>query len=132
MPARANLYAILIACGSILTGCGDNKPTENEAFQIAKKEISMALCGDKTASCFISEGGNANVSDKKTDGTYGVSATFSSIKGKDIPIKYNEGAVFLDIDAKTNAVYIKSIDVWSSDGKQKISLCGRDYKFCSK
>lgn len=115
-----------------VTACGDKKPTEDEAFLLAKKEMSMALCGDKSADCFFVEGGNARVSDKKSDGTYSASATFSSMNGKGHDIEYSTGTVFFDIDAKTNDVYVKSIEAWSQDGSRSVKLCGREYKFCRK
>lgn len=122
----------VIACCVVLAGCGDKKPTEDEAFQMGKKEISMALCGDKSASCFLVEGGSAKISEKKTDGTYGASVTFTTLKGKDSVLKYQAGSTFFDIDAKTNEVYVRSIDAWSKNGSSSIALCGRNYKFCSK
>lgn len=131
MKVKAPFTPVLV-CIIALAGCGDKKPTENEAFQLAKKEISVALCGDKNASCFIVEGGSAKVSDKKSDGTYGVSATFESIKGKDNPLPYSEGVVYFDIDAKTEEVYIKSIEAWSADGKHSVVTCGHNYKLCRK
>lgn len=123
---------VTILCCLLLTACGDKKPTEDEVFQLAKNEISMALCGDKSASCFIVQGGNAKISDKKTDGTYSASATFRSITGKTSPLNYSSGTASFDIDAKTGDVYIKTIDAWSEDGKKTITLCGRDYQFCKK
>ena len=73
---------IVTIAGVSLAGCGKPAPTEDEAFQFAKKEMSMALCGDKSASCFSVEGGRAKVSERKNDNTYNASATFGAIKGK--------------------------------------------------
>lgn len=114
-----------------LAGCSDPQPTRDEAFQLGKKELSMALCGDKSASCFIVQGGSARVSEKKNDNTYGASAAFKNISGKVKPLEYQEGIVFFDIDAKSKAVYVKSIEAWSTDGTKSIKLCGHNYKFCS-
>ncbi len=115
-----------------LAGCGKPPPTEDEAFQLAKKEMSMALCGDKNASCFSVEGGSAKVSERKSDNTYNASTTFRAIKGSGKSLDYSRGLVTFQIDAETNAVYVQSIEAWSEDGKKSISLCGRDYKFCAK
>lgn len=131
MNANATVTSLFLF-SFLLTGCGDEKPTKNDAFQLAKKEMSVALCGDKSASCFIVEGGSAKVSDKRNDGTYRVSANFKSIKGKNSPIEYEEGVVLFDIDAKTQQIYIKSIEAWSRDGKHSIVTCGHDYKLCKK
>lgn len=108
--------------GLSLVGCGKPAPTEDEAFQLAKKEMSMALCGDKSASCFSVEGGSAKVSEKKNDNTYNASATFQSLKGKDKKLDYSGGVVFFEIDAETREVYVKSISAWSDDGKKSIEL----------
>ncbi|BBK16978.1 hypothetical protein SL180013_14780 [Salmonella enterica subsp. enterica serovar Senftenberg] len=90
----------------------------------------MALCGDKSASCFIVQGGSSKVSERKNDNTYGASATFRNIVGKEKPLDYQEGIVFFDIDAKNKAVYVKSIEAWSTNGSKSIRLCGHNYKFC--
>ncbi|MDU3899253.1 MAG: hypothetical protein E7G69_22620 [Enterobacter sp.] len=113
-----------------LAGCGKPPPTEDEAFQLAKKEMSMALCGDKSASCFSVEGGSAKVSERKSDNTYNASATFRSIKGNGKSLDYSGGVVSFQIDAETSAVYVQTIEGWSEDGNKTIALCGRDYKFC--
>ncbi|EMG7934192.1 hypothetical protein V5M84_002265 [Enterobacter hormaechei] len=123
---------IVTMAGLSLVGCGKPAPTEDEAFQFAKKEMSMALCGDKSASCFSVEGGSAKVSERKIDNTYNASATFRSIKGEGKSLDYNGGLVSFQIDAEKNAVYVQSIEAWSEDGKKSIALCGRDYKFCSR
>lgn len=125
------LIMITIA-GLSLAGCGKPAPTEDEAFQLAKKEMSMALCGDKSASCFFVEGGSAKVSERKNENTYNASATFNSIRGNGKNLDYNGGLVSFQIDAETDAVYVQSIEAWSEDGKKSIALCGRDYKFCTK
>ncbi|RFS80919.1 hypothetical protein D0U00_04435 [Leclercia adecarboxylata] len=121
---------IVTIAGLSLIGCGKPAPTEDEAFQLAKKEMSMALCGDKSASCFSVEGGSAKVSERKNDNTYNASATFKTIKGKGKRLDYNGGLVSFQIDADTHAVYVQSIEAWSEDGNKTIALCGRDYKFC--
>ncbi len=123
---------IITIAGLSLAGCGKPTPTQDEAFQLAKKEMSMALCGDKSANCFFVEGGSAKVSERKNDNTYNASATFRAIKGNGKNLDYNGGLVSFQIDAETNAVYVQSIEAWSEDGKKSIALCGRDYKFCTK
>lgn len=123
---------IVTIAGLLLAGCNKPAPTEDEAFQLAKKEMSMALCGDKTASCFFVEGGRAKVSERNSDNTYNASATFKTIKGNGKSLDYSGGLVSFQIDAQTNAVYVHSIEAWSEDGKKSIALCGRDYKFCTK
>ena len=122
----------IVAAGFSLVGCGKPAPTQDEVFQLAKQEMSMALCGDKSASCFIAEGGSSKVSERKNDNTYNASATFQSLKGKDKTLDYSGGVVHFEIDAETRAVHVKSISAWSDDGKKSIELCGRDYKFCKK
>ncbi|EBZ7456409.1 hypothetical protein G5Y54_001826 [Salmonella enterica] len=121
---------ILLASMLTLTGCYDTPPTKDEAFQLGKRELSMALCGDKSASCFIVQGGSSKVSERKNDNTYGASTTFRNIVGKEKPLDYQEGIVFFDIDAKNKAVYVKSIEAWSTNGSKSIRLCGHNYKFC--
>lgn len=123
---------IMAIAGLSLTGCGKPAPTRDEAFQMAKQEMSMALCGDRSASCFIAEGGSSKVSEKKNDNTYNASATFNSLKGKGKDLDYSGGVVFFEIDDETRAVYVKSISAWSEDGKKSIELCGSNYKFCTK
>ncbi len=118
-----------------LTGCYKSAPTEQEAIDTAKKEVFMAICGDKNKSCVDVSGGKAHIGERKNDNTNQVTVTFKNIRARsDASEKVNvdAGIVVYDFDATTGETYIKEISLWSEDGNHSIELCGHDYKFCRK
>lgn len=118
-----------------LTGCYKSAPSDQEAIDIAKKEVSRAICGDKAVSCVDVSGGKAHISERRSDDTNQVTVTFKSIKAKSNAsenINVDAGMVVYDFDAKTGDTYIKELSLWSEDGNHSIELCGHDYKFCRK
>ncbi|MGG7716501.1 hypothetical protein PGN42_10575 [Klebsiella aerogenes] len=129
---RISVVALL---SLILTGCYKSAPSEQEAIDIAKKEVSMAICGDKAASCIDVSGGKAHIGERKNDNTNQVTVTFKNIKAKrdaSVKVNVNAGMVVYDFDAKTGDTYIKELSLWSEDGEHSIELCGHNYKFCRK
>ncbi|HCQ6671024.1 hypothetical protein ACHEUO_22435 [Klebsiella oxytoca] len=120
-----------------LTGCYKSAPSEQEAIDTAKKEVLMAVCGDKTNSCVDVSGGKAHIADRRNDNTNQVTVTFKTIKAngdaqESRAVNVDAGMVVYDFDAKTGEAYIKQLSLWSDDGKHSIELCGHDYKFCRK
>lgn len=118
-----------------LTGCYKSAPSDQEAIEIAKKEVSMAICGDKTVRCVDISGGKAHISDRRSDNTNQVTVTFKNIitkSGEAGNINVDAGMVVYDFDAKTGDTYIKELSLWSEDGNHSIELCGHDYTFCRK
>lgn len=73
---RISVVALL---SLILTGCYKSAPSDQEAIDIAKKEVSMAVCGDKAASCIDVSGGKAHIGERKNDNTNQVTVTFKNI-----------------------------------------------------
>ena len=118
-----------------LTGCYKSAPSDQEAIDIAKKELSMAICGDKAVSCVDVSGGKVHISERRSDDTNQVTVTFKNVKAKSggsENINVDAGMVGYDFDAKTGDTYIKELSLWSEDGNHSIELCGHDYKFCRK
>lgn len=123
-----------------LTGCYEPAPTKDKAIEIAKEEVSMALCGDRSISCIYAEGGIAHIGERRDDMTMPITVTFKNIKAKSLKngsvtsgkAQVDGGMVAYDFDAKSGNTYIKEIALWSEDGKRTIDLCGHDYKFCRK
>ncbi|EMJ5171277.1 hypothetical protein RLO55_001582 [Klebsiella aerogenes] len=118
-----------------LTGCYKSAPTEQEAIDTAKKEVLMAVCGDKNNSCVDVSGGKAHIGERKNYNTNQVTVTFKNIKAKrdtSVKVNVNAGMVVYDFDAKTGDTYIKELSLWSEDGDHSIELCGHNYKFCRK
>lgn len=72
--------AWLIASAISLTGCYEKTPSAPEAVKLAKQEVSMALCGDKSASCIATANGKANISERLNDNTNKIVVTFETIK----------------------------------------------------
>ncbi|WKM72841.1 hypothetical protein Q2T70_03565 [Klebsiella oxytoca] len=122
-----------------LTGCYKTAPSEQEAIDIAKKEVSMAVCGDRSVSCVDISGGKVNIGPRRDDHTNQIIVTFKSIKTngelneqESAVGKVDAGMVKYDFDATNGKTYIKDISLWSEDGKHSIELCGHDYKFCKE
>lgn len=129
---RSLTFLAVISCSFILAGCGDEKPSQEEALQLGKQEMSMALCGDKSASCFTTQGEKVKISEKKNNDTYNASVTFQRLKSNGNDLAYDQGVAFFEIDAKSKESYVKSIEAWSEDGQHSVKLCGHNYKFCRK
>ncbi|ELS1887057.1 hypothetical protein [Raoultella sp. C349492] len=127
--------AVIALISMALTGCYKSAPSDQEAIDIAKKEVSMAICGDKSISCVDFRGAKAHISERRSDDTNQVTVTFKSItakSGASENINVDAGMVVYDFDAKTGDTYIKELSLWSEDGNHSIELCGHDYKFCRK
>ncbi|HHT0320925.1 TPA: hypothetical protein ACTW78_003122 [Raoultella planticola] len=118
-----------------LTGCYKSAPSDQEAIDIAKKEVSMAICGDKSVSCVDFSEAKAHISERRSDDTNQVTVTFKNItakSGASENINVDAGMVVYDFDAKTGDTYIKELSLWSEDGNHSIELCGHNYTFCRK
>lgn len=129
------LYPLLLILG--LSGCYESTPSETMAIDIARKEVSIALCGDKKVNCFESYGEIAKIGPRRNDKTNQIIVTFRTIKPKSLHDGeeghlggVEAGIVKYDFDAKNGKTYIKDISLWSNDGKHSVELCGHDYKFC--
>jgi hypothetical protein len=127
----------LLALSLILSGCYEKTPNDTEAIDIAKQEISMALCGDRLSACVIEANAVAHVGARRNDHTNKITVSFNSIKAnpetKNVNGRFTGGGlVSYDFDAKNGKTYVKEISLWSADGSQSIELCGHDYTFCSK
>lgn len=127
----------MVLLGAIaLTGCYEKTPTKDQAIEAAKKEISMALCGNRSEACIEQSVGNAHISERLNDHTNKITVTFKSIKQKsDSPSKdvaISGGIVSYIFDAKDGKNLIKEISLWSEDSHHSIELCGHDYTFCKK
>lgn len=131
--------AWLIASAISLTGCYEKTPSAPEAVELAKQEVSMALCGDKSASCIATANGKANIGERLNDNTNKIVVTFETIKANTPKLNQHStvdfiggGIVAYDFDAKSGKTHVKEISLWSDDGSHSISLCGHHYTFCKK
>ena len=125
---------VMLLAGMLLSGCYEKTPSKDKAVEIAKQEISMALCGDRTGGCIVDSVGTAHISDRFEDHTNKIVVNFSGIiQRADAPHilqKISGGEVSYIFDAKDGKSYIKEISLWSLDGTHSIELCGHDYMFC--
>lgn len=127
----------LLALSLILSGCYEKTPNDAEAIDIAKQEISMALCGSRLSACVIEANAAAHIGARRNDDTNKITVSFNSIKANAEAESGNEefiggGLVSYDFDAKSGKTYVKEISLWSNDGSKTIELCGHDYTFCRK
>lgn len=130
---------MLVACLIGLAGCYQSTPDKSGAADIAKQEVSMALCGDRAAGCISMAVGEAHVGERLNDHTNKITVSFSKIiatplanKGKKTKKFIGGGVVSYVFDAKNGDAYVKEISLWSEDGAQLIDLCGHNYTFCTK
>jgi len=130
---------LMMVSAFALAGCYDKTPNESESVEIAKQEVSMALCGDRMAACITEDAGQAHIGERLDDHTNKITVTFTNIRAKyesdgaKVPTDFSGGGlVVFEFDAKNGKTYVKEISVWSDDGSQSISLCGHDYTFCRK
>lgn len=122
-----------------LTGCYKQTPSEDEAIEIGRQEISMALCGNRDARCVDSGYGKAHISERRNDNTNQITVTFNNVKVKDGSLALSgvlkatySGLVVYDFDAENGETYIKEISLATGDGRHSVELCGHGYKFCRK
>lgn len=128
----------ILAITLLLTGCYKPTPNDDRAISIAKEEVSMALCGDRSAECFSIDGAKVRVGERRSDKTSPITVTIQGINIKSksdgsvvaVSEQVDEGIVVYDFDANSGKTYVKEISLWSTDGKRKIELCGHNYKFC--
>ncbi|KTR45543.1 hypothetical protein NS303_21710 [Pantoea ananatis] len=127
---------MVVFAATLLAGCYEKTPSNEQAIEIAKKEISMAMCGNKTESCIKQSVGNAKIGPRLNDHTNKINVTFSGIiQTDDSPSKaylISGGIVNYTFDAKDGNSHVNEISLWSDDSKHSIELCGHDYKFCKK
>lgn len=131
--------SMLVFCLVSLTGCYESAPDKSDAADIAKQEVSMALCGDRAAGCISKAVGDARVGERLNDHTNKITVSFSKIIATPLAIKGEKqtkftggGFVSYVFDAKNGDTYVKEISLWSEDGAQLIDLCGHNYTFCTK
>lgn len=129
---------LLLVMGGVLllAGCYEKTPSSERSVEIAKEEVSMAMCGDRSGKCISQSIGNAHISERLNDHTNKITVTFKSIEQKpDSPskaLKISGGIVTYIFDAKDGRTAVKEISLWSEDGTHSIELCGHNYTFCRK
>lgn len=129
---------LLVAAGItiLLSGCYEKTPTKEEAVEIARQELSMALCGDRSTGCIKSAIGNAHIGERLNDGTNKIVVRFKGIQiqGGSVPpaSEIVGGTIAYDFEAKNGKTYIKEISLWSEDSEHSVELCGHNYAFCRK
>ncbi|WP_267369253.1 MULTISPECIES: hypothetical protein [unclassified Pantoea] len=128
---------LMVLIGTVaLTGCYEKTPSKDQAIEIAKEEISMALCGDRSGRCISQSVGNAHISERLNDHTNNITVTFKGIEQRsDSPSKslaISGGIVSYSFDAKNGKTFVKEISLWSDDSAHSIRLCGHNYTFCRK
>lgn len=127
---------IIVIAAIWISGCHDKTPTKDQAVEMAKEELSMALCGDRGGSCISQARGNAHISERLSDHTNNVIVTFKDIEQKpESPsnkLDISEGIIAFSFDAKNGETYVKEISLLSDDASHSIDLCGHNYTFCRK